>query len=115
MNDISFSLGKNDLVLVSDEDNLVGACKRRLGCLLDSPYIYDGYGSELETLIGLKKSDINLELIEQETVNTLLQDNRISSVSANADYTLDGVRIEINIVYNDGDELSFVYESNNEE
>lgn len=115
MNDISFSLSKNDLVLVSDEDNIIGACERRLGCLLNSPYIYDGYGSELETLIGLKKSDVNLELIEQETVNTLLQDDRINSVVADADYTLDGVSIEISIVYNDSDELSFVYELNNEE
>ena len=112
MEDISFNLMKGDLVLVGDDENMIGACKRRLDCYKDSPYIYNDYGSELETLIGLRKSDVSLSLVEQEVVNTLSQDSRINNVSADAEYTRDGIRINVTINYDDDNELSFDYNIN---
>ena len=109
MDDISFKIEKGDLMMVSDDENMIGACKRRLDCYKDSPYIYNDYGSELETLIGLRKSDVSLSLVEQEVVNTLSQDSRINSVSADAEYTENGIKIDITIDYGDSSEASFDY------
>ena len=109
MDDISFTFEKGDILLVSDDENMIGACKRRLDCYKDSPYIYTDYGSELETLLGLRKSDVNLSLVEQEVVNTLNQDTRINNVTAEAEYTSNGIKMDILINYDDDNELNFDY------
>lgn len=101
---------KGDLKVISDEDNLVEANKRRLGCLFGETYIYEDYGSELDTLLGLRKNDVNLNLIEQEVQNTLLQDERNSDIQVNAEYTKNGFKIDISILYNDV-ELEFTFNS----
>lgn len=106
----NYTIEKGDLKTISDEDNLIEANKRRLGCLLGETYIYDDYGSELDTLLGLRKNEVNLDLVEQEVHNTLLQDGRNSDIQVNAEYTKNGFTIDITIVYNDV-EVEFTFDS----
>lgn len=105
-----YTIEKGDLKVISDEDNLIEANKRRLGCLFGETYIYDDYGSELDTLLGLRKNDVNLNLIEQEVLNTLLQDGRNQEIQVNAEYTKNGFKIDITVLYNDI-EVEFTFDS----
>lgn len=110
MEDISLNFYNNDLQLVSDDDDMYESCIRRLNCFKGETEIYEEYGSELKTLLGLKKTDVNLTLIEQEVANCLSQDSRIEDIDVEAEFTLDKLIINVKISYSENEELEFTYE-----
>ena len=114
MIDLTFSMDNDDCVLISDDDNMIESCIRRLDTVLDST-LYDEYGSNLNALLGLRKTDVNLQFLNQTIVDCLLQDIRISECNVECEYVnTDGILASISIVYEDN-ELSFEYEMNNED
>ena len=109
MIDLTFSMDNNDCTLIYDDDNMIESCIRRLDTVLDST-LYDTYGSNLQSLLGLRKTEVNLQFLNQTIVECLLQDTRISECNVECKYTgVDGILADINIVYEDN-ELSFDYE-----
>ena len=109
MIDLTFSMDNDDCVLISDDDNMIESCIRRLDTVLDST-LYDEYGSNLNALLGLRKTDVNLQFLNQTIVDCLLQDIRISECNVECEYVnTDGILASISIVYEDN-ELSFDYE-----
>ena len=108
MIDLTFNMDNGDCELVSDDENMVASCIRRLNTILDTT-LYAEYGSNLRGLLGLKKSEVNLQFMEQAINNCLLQDERISDCRVTCQYSLDGIVSDIGIIYEDN-ELSFNYE-----
>ena len=112
MIDLDFSIRNNDCGLVSDDENMSGACIRRLAPVVDST-LDEEYGSNLRGLLGLKKSEVNLDFLGQTINNCLKQDARITETSVTCKYSDDGILADITIVYEDN-ELSFTYENTEE-
>lgn len=108
MIDLTFNIENGDCELISDDDNMISACRRRLDTILDST-LYDEYGSNLRDLLGLKKSEVNLQFMEHSINDCLVQDERITDTSVECEYTSDGIRAVITIVYEDN-ELDFTYD-----
>jgi hypothetical protein len=102
-----------DCEVIEDDNNMIGACTRRLDTLLDST-LYDEYGSTLHGLLGLRKSEVNLQFMEHSINDCLSQDERISDISVECEYTDDGILADIGIVYDDN-ELEFSYNVDGEE
>lgn len=113
MIDLTFNMDNGDCEVISDDSNMIGACIRRLNTELDTT-LYDEYGSTLESLIGFKKTDVNLQFINQTVHECLTQDDRVSDCDVTSEYTENGFKTSINIVYEDN-ELSFDYEYNGED
>ena len=107
MIDLTFSMDNGDCVLIHNEDNMIAACTRRLNTVLDTT-LYQVYGSTLDGLIGFKKSDVNLQFINQTVYDCLMQDTRITDCAVNSEYIRDGFRTNITILYEDN-ELNFDY------
>ena len=79
-----------DLVLVSDEDNIIQSIANRLKTL--NGYLnlfYINYGSNLITFSGWKLNDETLSFIKLEVENVLDQDPRLKD------------NTEVNVYYND--------------
>ena len=79
-----------DLVLVSDEDNIIQSIANRLKTL--NGYLnlfYINYGSNLITFSGWKPNDETLSFIKLEVENVLDQDPRLKD------------NTEVNVYYND--------------
>ena len=110
MIDLSFSMSDGDCVLVEDDENMINACIRRLDTVLDST-LYEEYGSSLQSLLGLRKTEVNLQFLNHTVSDCLLQDTRISECNVECKYKDDGILADISIVYEDN-ELSFEYETN---
>ena len=110
MIDLTFNMENGDCELIADESNMIGACTRRLNTELDTT-LYDTYGSTLEGLFGSKKTDVNLQFINQTVYECLTQDERILDCEVNSKYTLDGFQTRIHLVCEDN-ELTFDYEYN---
>ena len=110
MIDLTFNMTNGDVDLIEDDENMIGACIRRLDTLMDTT-LYDEYGSNLHGLLGLKKSEVNLQFLNQTINECLSQDERLSDISVESEYTINGIRADITIVYEDN-ELSFEYETN---
>ena len=113
MIDLTFSMENGDCSIVSDDDNMINACIRRLDTRLDTT-LYEVYGSNLQSLLGLRKSDVNLQFLSQSIVECLSQDERLSNVNVNCEYIRDGILADISLVYEDN-VLEFTYETSNEE
>lgn len=109
MIDIDFSLTNGDMNTVIDEENMQTALTRRLNTYYESS-MYNEYGSVLETMMGLRHSDVNLNIIEQEIEHTIMQDVRVNNVSADGEYIPDGMRFNITVNYEDNEEIRFDYE-----
>lgn len=107
MIDLTFGMENNDCVLVSDDENMIGACIRRLDTVLDTT-LYAEYGSNLKGLLGLRKTDVNLQFLNQTILQCLLQDERITGCSVDCQYESDGILANIRIRYEDND-LEFNY------
>ena len=109
MIDLTFNMSNGDCETIIDDDNMIQSCIRRLDTRLDST-LYDIYGSDLSDLLGLKKSDVNLQFINQSIMECLSQDERLSNVNVESEYTVDGLSASISIVYEDN-VLDFDYET----
>ena len=107
MIDLTFEMSNGDCTLIYDDDNMIESCIRRLDTVLDST-LYAEYGSNLQGLLGLRKTSVNLQFLNQVITDCLLQDNRISKCTVNCEYKLDGILADICFVYEDN-ELSFDY------
>ena len=107
MIDLDFSITNGDCGLVYDDTNMIGACIRRLNTLLDTT-LYESYGSNLRGLLGLKKSEVNLEFLSQRINDCLSQDIRITDCSVTCEYLPDGICADISIIYEDN-ELEFEF------
>lgn len=113
MIDLTFSMTNADCDTISDDDNMVESCIRRLNTIIDTT-LYEEYGSTLRGLLGRRKSEVNLQFLEQTINECLMQDERISDSTVECEYTNTGVISDISIVYEDN-ELRFDYEVTNEE
>ena len=109
MIDLTFNMSDGDLDTILDDDNMISACIRRLDTRLDTT-LYEDYGSDLKELLGLKKSDVNLQFMEHSINECLSQDERLTDISVNCKYTVDGILADIGIVYEDNI-IDFTYES----
>lgn len=117
MIDIDFSLSNGDMNTVVDDENMTTALTRRLNTYYESS-MYDEYGSVLETMMGMMKSAVNLQIICQEIEHCIMQDVRVNSVSVDGEYLTEGMRFSIFVNYEDNEEIRFDYEvddSGNEE
>lgn len=114
MIDLDFSITNGDCRLVYDDENMINACIRRLNTLLDTT-LYEVYGSNLRGLLGLKKSEVNLQFLSQRINDCLSQDIRITNSSVTCEYLPDGIRAEIAIIYEDNElDFEFTYEAGGE-
>lgn len=113
MIDLTFNMDNGDCEVVMDDENMINSCIRRLDTRLDSTF-YDTYGSNLSDLLGLKKSDVNLQFLSQSIHECLSQDERLSSITVECEYSLNGIVADIRILYEDN-VLEFTYESDLEE
>ena len=113
MIDLTFDMSDNDCELISDDANMISSCIRRLDTVLNST-LYDEYGSNLQGLLGLRKTEVNLQFLNQTIVDCLLQDERVSECNVECEYKDDGIIVDISIVYEDN-ELSFEYETNEDD
>lgn len=112
MIDLTFNMDNGDCELIHDTENMIGACTRRLNTELDTT-LYLEYGSTLEGLFGFKKTDVNLQFINQTVYGCLMQDERILDCDVSSEYTKDGFKTKIYILCEDN-ELTFDYEYNGE-
>lgn len=108
MIDLTFNMSNGDCEFIADDDNMVQSCIRRLDTVLDTT-LYAEYGSTLRGLLGLKKTEVNLQFLNQTINNCLMQDERITECGVECEYLVDGIIADINLVYEDN-ELSFDYE-----
>ena len=108
MIDLTFNMTNGDCELISDDENMIASCIRRLNTTMDTT-LYFEYGSNLRGILGLKRSEVNLRFVEQAINNCLVQDERISDCQVTCQYSIDGIIADIGIVYEDN-ELSFNYE-----
>ena len=102
-----FIFKDGDLVLVSDEENLVQSICNRLNTKLGSMDIfYLEYGSYIHTYVGDKKTDRLLDFISVEVRTVLKQDPRLQDATVNCEYN-DKKEIIINIsdVFEEDDEV----------
>lgn len=113
MIDLTFGMDNGDCAVVLDDENMVEACVRRLDTRLDST-LYDEYGSDLGDLLGLRKSDVNLQFLSQSIHSCLSQDERLSDISVDCEYTDNGIMADISVLYEDN-VLEFTYENNTED
>lgn len=113
MIDLTFGMDNGDCTVVLDDENMVEACVRRLDTRLDST-LYDEYGSDLGDLLGLRKSDVNLQFLSQSIQSCLSQDERLSDITVDCEYSSDGILADIKAVYEDN-VLEFTYENNMED
>lgn len=113
MIDLTFSIEDGDCAVILDDENMVEACVRRLDTRLDST-LYDEYGSDLGDLLGLRKSDVNLQFLSQSIQSCLSQDERLSDISVDCEYSDTGIVADISAVYEDN-VLEFTYENNTED
>ena len=113
MIDLTFGMDNGDCTVVLDDENMVDACVRRLDTRLDST-LYEEYGSDLGDLLGLKKSDVNLQFLSQSIQSCLNQDERLSDISVDCEYSSDGIVADIKAVYEDN-VLEFTYENNTDD
>lgn len=109
MIDIDFSLSNGDMNTVVDDENMVTALTRRLNTYYESS-MYNEYGSVLETMMGMRKSDVNMQIIEQEIQHCIMQDIRVNAVEVVGEYLPDGMRFSITLNYDDNEEIRFDYE-----
>lgn len=113
MIDLNFNINNNDCELVYDDDNMIASSIRRLNTTLDTT-LYDEYGSNIHGLLGLRKSDVNLEFLNQSISQCVLQDERVTDCNVVSEYTGDGFKSDITIVYEDNT-VSFDYQVTGDE
>lgn len=104
--DINSEWGFNDngdLILSSDEDNLVQAIINRLSCNQPSLEIYYGfYGGFLSSYLGRKRTQESLDFLKIELDTILGQEPRINEFNSNCYYDDNGrVRIDLELSVND--------------
>ena len=110
MIDLTFNMSNGDCEVITDDENMIMSCIRRLDTRMNTT-LYDEYGSKLSNLLGLRKTDVNLEFLNQTVNECLSQDERVSDCSVNTQYTVDGFKSDIKIVYMDNI-LEFTYDVN---
>jgi hypothetical protein len=113
MIDLTFNMSNGDMDFITDDDNMIGACIRRLDTALDST-LYEVYGSNLRSLLGLRKSDVNLQFLEHSINDCLSQDTRLDEITVSCVYSSNGIVADISIVYEDN-VLEFNYETSSDE
>lgn len=106
--DWNFNGLTGDLILISDEENIIQAIINRLNTRLDFMSIYySKYGSELYSFMGEVFDETLLKFMKIEVESTLKQDPRLQDVTVNLSYVGDGkIKLEIGNIYNEGSDLS---------
>lgn len=97
-----------DLVLVSNEENIVQSIMNRLNCEYDSldDYYFE-YGTLLSSFLGFDRSDETLEFIKIEIEATLEQDPRMNNFEVELSYGKTGeVNIYIHIWFDEDSDLN---------
>jgi len=117
-----FTFHDGDLKLASYDNNLIQAVANRLNTKLDRlDLFYEDYGSVLTDFFGWKGNDTTIGLIKVELDNTLRNESRLASYTADITYEGDGllhirlglipnagVIIDVNLVLNNMGELEVV-------
>ena len=98
-----WSFEQGDLLLISDEKNLVQSIKNRLMCWLNSQDLYYlEYGSILTSFLGWKREQETLDFMRLEIQNTLKQDPRIEDYDLKIEFNNDnGVDVFLDLNVND--------------
>lgn len=109
MIDLTFNIDNGDCEIITDDENMINSCIRRLNTQIDTT-LYEVYGSNLRSLLGLRKSEVNLQFLTQSITECLSQDERLSDINVNCEYTTNGIVADITIVYEDN-VLEFTYET----
>lgn len=92
---------QGDLILVSDEENMVQSIRNRLTQFLNGLDLYYlEYGSILLSFLGWKKNEETLKFMKIEIDNTLRQDPRIPDYDLTLDYNDDG-GVDMHLNFND--------------
>lgn len=101
-----------DLVLVSDDDNLVQAIRNRLNAWREGfEVFYDNYGGTLEANFGLRKVESSLEFIKLEVENILNQEPRLNDFTVDCYYDENmEVHVDVSVHFTEDDtfELNLV-------
>lgn len=96
-----WSFEQGDLLLISDEKNLVQSIINRLGCWLNSLDLYYlEYGSIFLSFLGWKREQETLDFMKLEIQNTLRQDPRIDDYDLKIEFNSDGgvdVFLDLNV------------------
>ena len=97
-----------DIVLVSEEDDIIQSVTNRLNTRLGSmDAFYNQYGSYLRTYIGSKRNNTLLQFIQVEISTVLKQDPRLQDATVETDYGDKGeVIVNINSVFDDESDLT---------
>lgn len=114
MIDLTFNMINGDCELIADEENMVQACVRRLDTILDTT-LYEEYGSNLRDLCGLRKTEVNLQFLNQIINDCLTQDERITECAVNCEYKIDSILAAISIKDYEDNILEFDYEFGGDE
>ena len=105
--DSSYTFVDGDLKLISDEENLVQSIANRLNTKLDSmgAYYYN-YGTILRQYLGERKTQRTLDFLILEVTRTLNQDPRLQNIDVTAEYDVKGVKIMVNVIYDEEYDLT---------
>lgn len=104
--DIDWTLNNGDITLTSNENNLISSIGRRINTNIDETF-YENYGCNLEQYLGWKKNDITLSFIQNTINDTLTQDPRIKEFTTDLSYIKEGIKLKINLTYNEDETLDF--------
>lgn len=95
-----------DLILTSEENNLVQSIQNRLSCPHDSLNLfYYEYGSKLWNFMGWKRTPETLQFIRNEIVETLKQEPRIIDYELNLSFTDTGLKVDLVLRYDEDSDL----------
>ena len=114
--DKSYTFKDGDLILVTEEDNVIQSIYNRLNTKLQSmDAYYVTYGSNLRGFLGEKKDNRTLGFIKIEVELALKQDPRLQEATVEVEY-LDkgGVGINISDIFSEDSDLTLSLVLNNE-
>ena len=99
---------KGDLELISYEDNLKQAIKKRLTTKLDElDLYYDNYGSSLQNMLGSRRNKDILKFVKIEIESCLSQEPRISAFEVEVTLNTDGIiEVKLELLVNE-EELTY--------
>ena len=112
--DIDWTLNNGDITLISNENNLISSIGRRINTNIDETF-YENYGCNLEQYLGWKKNDVTLNFIQNTINDTLTQDPRIKEFTTDLSYIKEGIKLKINLTYNEDETLEFSLTIDNSE
>ena len=99
-----------DLIVVENEDNLNQAISNRLNTYIGSLNLfYEEYGTFLTELLGMQKDGVTLQFIQLEITKRLSNDPRLQNFTVSCDYTDNGVKVDVDIIFDDNTDYALNY------